>query len=1107
MKKFHLSTCIFLTITFLVIVTSLVTAGILYIVLSQSLTSEFEERVMAESGEMMQILENRFDRTENRLKQLSLDNTIRAALMPGSDRQFREYFKKEYGSEPSTFFFLSAPDSEKVFLSSDPEIESKKLQALLLPSGGTKKLGRIPPLGFAYHTSRPIFRQRDRIGTAGVMFILKKDNSLINQALGSKNSTIVRMGDNRAWDLLSGKPIPDFFPDRFEKEGGKIRYIEINGQRKAVSMKNGFHDLCYITGADTLRQAKNNVLTLLLYSSLGILAVTIGLSVFLSRLLSRPLSIVSKRSLEMARGSSEFTNHSLPSNVIEVRQLWSSLTTMVQHLRETEELKRYQQLFEDVADPVFIYDFSGKFIEINRIAREQVTFFDNSRPDLSIFHITPENEHNTIREILETLKEKDRRMVFESELFTGETERIYVECHAKKILFRDREAVLSVVRDITARKKAEEALQRSEERLSMALEVSLAGVWELNLKTGDFEVDTNQFAFFGYSEDEYPTCGKEILQLIDPKDRDRVKKEFSRFTRGESTDYNDEFVILAKNGEKRWLHNRGRVVRWEGDGTPTLIIGTAIDISELKMAEQALRENEERYRTILENRNIGYFEVDLKGSLNFFNNALSELTGYSPDELFGMNYQAYTDEQTAGKLNRAYQEIHKTGKPLEKYEYTIEKKNGELLPVETSVSLMRDTEGRPAGFRGLTIDISARKNAEEEKKKLENELKQAQKMEAIGTLAGGIAHDFNNILSGIFGYSQLALRHTDDPVKSKEYIDQIIKGAQRAAGLIQQILTFSRRTEHEKHSLNISLVVKESLKLLRSSLPATIEIKEIISSRAKVLADPTQIHQVMMNLCTNAYHAMREAGGVLTVELAEVTISQRSEVPDLNIEPGEYLRLEIRDTGHGMDTETLDKIFDPYFTTKAPEEGTGLGLALVYGIVEDHGGSIRASSSPDRGTCFQIFLPQVREKSPSQKHPELPASLEGGTETIMVVDDEESILVPTREFLQDYGYSVDAFSDGALALEAFEKDSARFDLVLTDMTMPRMTGDELARAILRQREDMPVILCSGYNENINGQEWTESGVRAYIQKPVDNEQLARMIRNILDEKPPEKPSF
>ncbi|MCF8044428.1 MAG: PAS domain S-box protein [Desulfarculaceae bacterium] len=1107
MKKFHLSTCIFLAITFLVIVTTLVTAGTLYIVLSKSLTSEFEDRVKAECGEVMQVLENRFDRTESRLKELSLDNTIRVTLMLGVDQQLSEYFKKKYGKDTATSFFLSTRDSGKVFSASAAGLEPDFVQALLLPSGGTQRLEKVPSLGFVYHTSRPVFRQKTRIGTAAVLYILKNDKTLLKSVTGNNNTTIVKLEDNRAWDLLSGKRIRDFSADSDRLPDRNFRYAEINGKRMGVARKEGFPDLRYVSGVNILNRAKKRVLRMLLYSSVGILAFTIGVSVFLSRLLSRPLSQVSKRSLEMSRGKADFTDQSMTSNIIEVQQLMSSLTTMVRHLRETEELKRYQQLFEGVADPVFICDFTGKFIEVNRIARDQFTLFENSRPDLSIFDITPEKEHNAINGILNTLQDKDRRMVFETELFTGGTDRTYAECHAKRILFRDRDVVLSVVRDITDRKKAEEALYRSEERLSMALEVSLTGVWELNLKTGEFELDRNQFAYFGYAEDEYPAGGKEMLRFIEPSDRNRVQRKFNRFVRGESADYNDEFIILTKNGEKRWLHNRGKVVRWESDGSPVLIIGTAIDISELKWAEQALRENEERYRTILDNRNIGYFEVDLNGSLHFFNNALSELTGYSQEELFGMKYQACTGEETSTELGRVYQEILETGEPLEKYEYPIEKKDGGQLQVETSVSLMKDANGRPVGFRGLTIDISERKKAEKEKKKLEDELRQAHKMEAIGTLAGGIAHDFNNILSGIFGYSQLALRHTDDPAKSKEHIEQIIKGAQRATGLIHQILTFSRQSEHEKRALNISVVVKESLKLLRSSLPSTIEIRENIASRAKVLADPTQIHQVVMNLCTNAYHAMRSSGGVLNVDLTEVAISDKSSVPDLNIRSGKYLRLEIRDTGQGMDNETLRKVFDPYFTTKAPGEGTGLGLSLVYGIVEDHGGCIRASSTPGEGTSFQVFLPLAGNKTTSQTGRDLPDSFEGGSETIMVVDDEEGILVPTREFLQDYGYTVDAFSDGAYALEAFENDPGRFDLVITDMTMPRMTGDELAVRILEKRNDLPVILCSGYNENISGQKVTELGVKEYMKKPVDNEKLARMIRDILDGRQPEKPSF
>jgi len=713
--------------------------------------------------------------------------------------------------------------------------------------------------------------------------------------------------------------------------------------------------------------------------------------------------------------------------------------------------------------------------------------------------MVPAGQDKKVRKVIQDLGQKSSRVVFETEIFTKNKKIMDIECHARKIIFKDQKAVLSVARDITDRKKVQKDLIRSEERLSLALEVSLAGAWELDLETGKFTVDVNQFKSLGYAQAEQPKRLRDILKIIDPESVDNTKACFKKFLQGKTLDYYDEFPVITRTGEKRWMHNRARVVKFDRDHKPMVIIGTAIDISELKRAEQALRDNEERYRTILDNRNIGYFEIDLDGNLTFFNDALCELMEYNSNELLGINYQSYTDQQTSIKIKNRYATILETGRPLKKFEYPVLKKSGASLIVETSVSLIKDVKDKPVGFRGLIIDITDRKLAEQEKKKLESELRQAHKMEAIGTLAGGIAHDFNNILSGIIGYSQLAEMNIKNPVKAKRHIRQIIKGAKRAAGLIQQILTFSRQTEHEKQLLNISIVVKEALKLLRSSIPSTIEIQENIFSDAIVLADPTQIHQVIMNLCTNAYHAMRTKGGKLIVELDEITISDQESIPDLNILSGKYLKLSVRDTGHGMDKETLGKVFDPYFSTKEVGEGTGLGLALVYGIVEEHGGYVKAYSVPGKGSAFHVFFPVINEKATCHDQACSPYPLTGGTERIMVVDDEDSILTSTRELLIDYGYKVKTFPDGTHAFKAFKKDPYQFDLIITDMTMPQMTGDELSVKALKIRNDLPIILCTGYNENISENKALELGIKKYIQKPIDCQHLIHLIREVLDE--------
>jgi len=390
------------------------------------------------------------------------------------------------------------------------------------------------------------------------------------------------------------------------------------------------------------------------------------------------------------------------------------------------------------------------------------------------------------------------------------------------------------------------------------------------------------------------------------------------------------------------------------------------------------------------------------------------------------------------------------------------------------------------------IDITARKEAEER-------LIRAQKLEAIGTLAGGIAHDFNNILSGIFGYSQLAQINITNPVKVKEYISLSLRGAKRATELVQQILTFSRQTEYRKKPYKINLEVKESLKLLRSTIPSTIEILTNLDSGAMVIADPTRIHQVVMNLCTNAYHAMRKAGGRLTVSLTNVEVSESKRLKNRKIPPGKYVKLEVSDTGHGMDIETLSRAFDPYYTTKKKGEGSGLGLAIVQAIVDEHDGFLEVYSSKGKGTNIFIYLPATSKiAKPEIQKKTMTASFHGN-ETIMIVDDEKNIRQILKELLESFGYRVDLFQNGLLALESFKKKSTQYDLIITDMTMPGLTGDNLTKAILKIKPDTPIILCTGFSENISEAKAAKLGIKKYIQKPVDTQNLVILIRNILDE--------
>ncbi|MBC8457873.1 MAG: response regulator [Deltaproteobacteria bacterium] len=376
------------------------------------------------------------------------------------------------------------------------------------------------------------------------------------------------------------------------------------------------------------------------------------------------------------------------------------------------------------------------------------------------------------------------------------------------------------------------------------------------------------------------------------------------------------------------------------------------------------------------------------------------------------------------------------------------------------------------------------------------QLRQAQKMEAIGTLTGGITHDFNNILAAIIGYTDLAIIDIPDGSKARYNLLEAKKAIRRAKELVNQILTFSRQSEQKLIPVKISIIIKEALKLLRASLPTTIEIhKHIERDTGTIKADPTQVHQVLMNLCTNAGHAMREnGGGILDVRLRNVSISKKSEI---DLDPGPYVKLTVSDTGHGITPDVLERIFDPFFTTKEKGEGTGLGLSLVHGIVKDHGGTITVESEPEKGTTFHIFFPRIEEaEKGADKVADEP--LPNGQERILFIDDEFALVDIGKQMLEYLGYKVTIKTDSLEALKLFQEQPHEFDLVITDMTMPNMTGEKLAKEFIRIRPDVPIILCTGFCGQNTEENAKEIGIKEFAMKPLMMEDLAKTIRKVLN---------
>ena len=763
--------------------------------------------------------------------------------------------------------------------------------------------------------------------------------------------------------------------------------------------------------SDRLREKRHQLMWFsMITMGAVILVLVVTLRFVLKLLLISPLNQLIHRTEQISRGIYSPVGFRAPQQ--EIRTIVSRFNSMAEHIQRRERsLKALNRRMENkiaelqdaesallnsreelnsiirsTPDIIYRLDTMGRFTFVSdAIRRYGVTpeeligkrFMDCIHKEDQALAAHRVNERRTgnrgtnglaIRAFHDKDSADDRQVGEGGPVFLVDAEGLYVSGESGVKVFVGTQGI---ARDITKQRQMESARRESEDRLSMALDVSGAGIWQLDLKSGALRVDERIYALLGYKEPDLARGLKFVRKNTAPDTWDEINLKFNRHVAGDTTMFDHEFRMQAKQGQWKWFHTKAKVVRFDNHTQPETMVG-------------------------------------------------------------------------------------------------------------------------------IIVDTTERKEYEAERKRLESKLQQAQKMEAIGTLAGGIAHDFNNILGAMVGYTQLAQLHGEDDSRIKGYVENILKASERAKGLVDQILTFTRQGKSQKVPSDIAVVLKEVIKLIRASIPTTIRIVHTIPTKlGTVMADQTQIHQVLMNLCTNAAHAMENRGGTLAVTLEPLIVEAADGVSGIeDLKPGRFLKLSVADTGTGMDPAVVERIFEPYFTTKAPGEGTGMGLATVHGIVRDHGGRIFVQTHPGEGTVFRVLFPVLDDEA--QADHVQPEFYQQGTERILFVDDEKTLTHVGVEMLKALGYDAVGTDDPVEALTLFKEHPDAFDLVITDMTMPHLTGDQLAKEMLKSRPGLPVIICTGFSKFITSKRASTLGVRALLMKPVTVEKLSRTIREVLD---------
>ncbi len=774
------------------------------------------------------------------------------------------------------------------------------------------------------------------------------------------------------------------------------------------------------------------------------------------------------------------------------------------HEKEIEAAKiNLETLFNTVKDFLFIVNMEGNVIHTNDYVRNRLGYTSEELHNLHVLSFHPQDQQAEAKANIEGML-AGTEVACLVPLITKSGTRIPVETKVTPGIWNNQPVLFGMSHDVSERMRSELALKESGKRFRELTELLPLPLVEADNIGRITYSNQKGYEIFGYSKQELD-LGISFFQFCPPEDQEKWLADFESVKAGTTQSINKEYHAVKKDGNTFpiLLYASSIII----NGIVTGVRGIIVDLTELKAAEEAVRTSllqkriVNEFQSLIDNIPGTVYRTNEEGKTTMLSMIGDFEAHYTiadlEKDLFETGTMIYPEDHNAVSVSNMTLKSTKTSQALI---YRIVMKNGELRWIEDRNTSVFSADGQYRGVDGILFDITDRITAQEEKLQLESRLRKTQRLETIGTLAGGIAHDFNNILTPILGYSEMGELCSDRADSMHEYFTEITKAAERAKNLVAQILTFSRTSECSPDIVSVQSVIEEALKLLRPSIPSTISIEQDIEQSCRnVFADSSQIHQIIVNLCTNAFQAMEERGGVLTIELREVTPDADMHKMLPNLQAENYMQLRISDTGTGMDEATMERILEPFFTTKSVGKGSGLGLSVVHGIIKSFHGEITVESRPNVGSTFIVYLPVVNEKTEKTIRHKLPPEGKG---SILFVDDEPATLRMMTLMMTRLGFRIEAKNSPLEALELFRKKREQFNLVITDLTMPEMTGIEFAKRLHKISSETPVILMTGYGKDIEPTNALSNyGIRRILKKPINLAQIASIINEVLSNTP------